>query len=108
MESEGKPPSKFASSTVTSVCDQGFSGGRRAGAVAGAAAAAKGGADKPAGEDGALNTTTACNAWMHACSKGKTPEDALKVLAEMKQKGPKPDIVSYTAVIRACEKSRMP
>jgi len=35
-------------------------------------------------------------------------EDAVKMLQEMKQKGPKPDAMSYASVTRMCEKSKMP
>lgn len=44
----------------------------------------------------------ACNAALHACALAGKPAEALELLDKMQAAGLAPDVVSYTAAIRAC------
>ena len=46
------------------------------------------------------------NAVISACEKGRRPDEALKLLAEMKAASLKPDVITYSAVISACREGR--
>ena len=41
-----------------------------------------------------------------ACTKGKQPEQALKIFGDMKQRGLVPNVITYNALISAFSKGR--
>ena len=45
-------------------------------------------------------------ALISACEKGKQPEQALEISAEMKEQGVLPDVITYNALISACAKGK--
>ncbi|CAK0844561.1 unnamed protein product [Prorocentrum cordatum] len=99
MRRLGVAPDAGTYSTVISACDRSAQTGRAAQVFS---------SMKQQGGQSQSNLG-AYNAMINACGRGdKTLDDALALLKEMQTTGPAPDAVTYSTVMKLCERARRP